>query len=392
MGVDIMKSRVCNIMQQGSKAFLLHLARPEQVPEFVAHGYTFRGHQLKIEAVKATTVVVIDRVPYGLPQEAIKAVLNKYGIISGLKAITHKGYGMSKMRVEIELKQDIPSRVTVQGNPINVFYKNQPRSCFVCREGGHEARNCPRKAGPARPPNPADKTGTPSFADIAAGVKPVETIAINTDPPLTEDPCPTDDQSAPAVKVPATTTSDASETVSLSESSPALPIPPVVADPPAILSTTSETIKSVHVPPAGKVTPSLAVDPTESIAMDTHPPPVHEDPKSSSTEVTKFDLPSTQELFQKFDNTPPSLKPRPGDTSELSDSAPSATEGDKLQKKRVSKGLLHQKSMYKAPQVQSMHGSGRTRTTPIPPPTTGQKKTTTVNRFAPLADIDDQDH
>ena len=99
-----MKTRVCNIMQHGTKAFLLHLASPEQIPEFIAHGYTFCGHQLKIDPVKSSTIVVLDRVRYGLPHEAIRYVLGKFGIILGLKGITHKGYGMCKLRVEIELK------------------------------------------------------------------------------------------------------------------------------------------------------------------------------------------------------------------------------------------------------------------------------------------------
>ena len=140
-----MKSHVFNIMQHGNKAFLLHLASQDQIPEFIAHGYSFRGHQLKIDLVKSTTIVVLDRVPYGLPNEAITTTIAKYGPVSALKAITHKGYGMSKYRMEIELRQDIPSRITIQGNPINVFYKNQPRSSFVCREAGHEVRSCPRK-------------------------------------------------------------------------------------------------------------------------------------------------------------------------------------------------------------------------------------------------------
>ena len=63
VGADAMKKPVCNIMQHGNRAFLLHLAKPEQVPEFVAHGYMFRGHQLKIDPVRSSTIVVLDRVP-----------------------------------------------------------------------------------------------------------------------------------------------------------------------------------------------------------------------------------------------------------------------------------------------------------------------------------------
>ena len=103
MGSQKMKNQVCNIMQHGNKAFLLHLASSEQVPDFVAYGYTFRGHQLHVAPVKSTTIVVLDRVPYGLPKEAVKNAVAKYGTISGYKAITHKGYSMSKFRLEIEL-------------------------------------------------------------------------------------------------------------------------------------------------------------------------------------------------------------------------------------------------------------------------------------------------
>ena len=134
-----MKTHVCNIMQNGNKAFLLHLACPDHILDFIAHGYSFRGHQLKIDPIKS--IVVLDRVPYGLPNKAITTAIARHGTVSALKAITHKGYGVSKYRLEIELRQDIPSRITIQGNPINVFYKNQPRSCFARREAGHEAQH-----------------------------------------------------------------------------------------------------------------------------------------------------------------------------------------------------------------------------------------------------------
>ena len=190
IGSENMKNRVCNITQHGNKPFLLHLASPEQVPDFVTHGYTFRGHQLHIAPVKSTTIVVLDRVPYGLPKEAITNAFAKYGTISGYKAITHKGYTMSKFRLEIELRQDIPSRINVRGYPINVFYKNQPRSCFVHGEAGHEAKNCPRKAGPARFPN--QSTGPLSFAEITAGAKipvvPAHTDEVIAYPPSTKEP------------------------------------------------------------------------------------------------------------------------------------------------------------------------------------------------------------
>ena len=70
-------------MQHGNKTFLLHLASPEQVLDFVAHGYNFRGHKLHIAPVKSTTIVVLDRVPYGLTEAAVKTAVAKYGTVSG---------------------------------------------------------------------------------------------------------------------------------------------------------------------------------------------------------------------------------------------------------------------------------------------------------------------
>ena len=145
IGVDKMKTMVVNIMQQSSKAFILHLATADQAAEIMAQGLTFRGHLLEMAPAKNTTTVIVERVPYGLPEEALSGVLSRYGEVKSMRPVTHKGYRLSKFKIEMVRKQDIPSRINVQGNPVNVFYKTQPRSCFVCQGLGHEAKTCPRK-------------------------------------------------------------------------------------------------------------------------------------------------------------------------------------------------------------------------------------------------------
>ena len=385
MGAETMKTQVCNIMQHGNKAFLIHLASPEQVPEFVAHGYTFRGHQLHAAPVKSTTIVVLDRVPYGLPKEAVTNVVAKYGTISGYKAITHKGYSMSKFRLEVDLRQDIPSRINVQGNPINVFYKNQPRLCFVCREAGHEAKNCPRKAGPARPSN--QPAGQFSFAAVTAGAKtpvaPSHTNEVLADPPATKE-----SGQLPEVE-PLSMAVDESvaepKTIQPSEANlqPELPAPPAQST-----MESGPLSDQMVVPPAGGENACLlsAVESQESeqsVNVDTQPSPVLDDAKSSSTEVL-----STQQLFQQFENTPPPRIPRPSDLSEMSDSSPSAAEGRKpsLQNKRAK--VHHPKPTYKADTT--IHGSGRQKTRPIMA-TSGSKKIPTANRFT-LLETQDEEH
>ena len=150
IGRDKMKTMVVNIMQQSSKAFLVHLAKADQVAEFMAQGLTFRGHLLEMAPAKNTTTVIVERVPYGLPEEALSGVLSRYGEVKSIQPVTHKGYRLSKFKIEMVQKQDIPSRISVQGNPINVFYKSQPRSCFVCQGAGHEAKTCPRRTANKR--------------------------------------------------------------------------------------------------------------------------------------------------------------------------------------------------------------------------------------------------
>ena len=133
LGVDQMKKMVVNIMQQSAKSFVLHLATAEQVIELQAEGLKYRGHLLDMSPAKNTTTVVMERVPYGLPEEALTHVLSKYGEVKSIKPVTQKGYGLSHFKAEI--KTDIPSRLHVQSNPVNVFYKAQPRSCFICQGG-----------------------------------------------------------------------------------------------------------------------------------------------------------------------------------------------------------------------------------------------------------------
>ena len=150
LGVDRLKKTVVNIMQQSAKSFVLHLATADQVLELQAEGLTYRGHILDMSPAKNTTTVVMERVPYGLPEGALTQVLSKYGEVKSIKPVTHKGYGLSRFKAEIVIKTDIPSRIHVQSNPVNIFYKSQPRSCFICQGAGHEAKLCPRKLASKR--------------------------------------------------------------------------------------------------------------------------------------------------------------------------------------------------------------------------------------------------
>ena len=134
LGVEPMRLQVVNIMQYSAKAFIIHLANANQVKTFMAQGITFRGHLLEMSKAKNTTTVILDRVPYGLPEASIKLSLARYGEVKSLCPVTHKGYGLSKFKVEMVLNQDIPSRIAVQGNHLNVFYKRATRRKIAPRK------------------------------------------------------------------------------------------------------------------------------------------------------------------------------------------------------------------------------------------------------------------
>ena len=179
-----MKAQVVNIMQHSAKSFVLHLAKADQVEAFMTRGLTFRGHLLELAPAKNTTTIILDRIPYGLPEASVRNLLAHYGEIKSFRPVTHKGYGLSKFKLEMNLKQDIASRITIQGNAINVFYKNQPRSCFVCAGAGHEAKNCPWHAANklAAPADPTRDTASKAPRTFAAAVQPAAVVLPPADP------------------------------------------------------------------------------------------------------------------------------------------------------------------------------------------------------------------
>ena len=100
---------------------IIHLAKDDQVEAFMAQGLIFRGHLLEMSRAKNTTTVILDRVPYGLPEASVKLSLAHYGEVKSIRPVTHKGYGLSKYKLEMLLTQDMPSPIAVQGNHLNVF-------------------------------------------------------------------------------------------------------------------------------------------------------------------------------------------------------------------------------------------------------------------------------
>ena len=316
LGVDKMKSTVVNIMQQSANSFILHLAHNDQVADFMAMGLTFRKHLLEMSPAKNSTTVILERVPYGLPEAALTASLTKFGVVKTVKHVTHKGYGVLRCRAEIELKQDIPSRVTVQGNLINVFYRNQPRSCFVCRSVGHEARSCPTKAKKKTAAPPASDPGPRNSTTFAAVV---EGNQAPSDPPLSNNA----DLAATSTivhDIPPPT-----EDVSSHPTTDVVVVP--VADPPADkqLMDTESDIPTTHQLLPLVISQQSSTDNSASLSVRVTATGSNPTPQEDATQPALNSVvpPTTQQLLDNLNTTPPAvLHTRP--PMELSDSSQSA--------------------------------------------------------------------
>ena len=147
---------------------------------------------------KLTTPGTFNKQNGGIPtvdrlQAGIRTALARYGEVKAFRPVLHKGYGLSKFKLEMVLKQDITSRITVQGNAINVFYRNQPRSCFVCSGDGHEAKNCPRRT--------ANKRAAPADTTSSKAPKAPRTFAAAVEPAADINPPAGTVQDQPAVVV-----------------------------------------------------------------------------------------------------------------------------------------------------------------------------------------------
>ena len=312
LGVEPMKLQVVNIMQHSAKAFIIHLANADQVEAFMAQGITFWGHLLEMSKAKNTTTVILDRVPYGLPEASIKLLLAHYGEVKSLRPVTHKGYGLSKFKVEMVLNQDIPSRIAVQGNHLNVFYKNQPCSCVVCTGTGHEAKNCPKKAANKRPApldnthNKAPRTYAASIATNVTDRPPAGDTAAVTTRPTTTDGAP------PAIpEVHPSTTSVAIEAQDQPSGDSTDRPGTTPFDRTDLTSNASTTVGSDAAPQEMEVTDkrSAAAPPSSEFSSTTGPPasavPVPPRGINSTTEIPPSTEPQHTPVIPTADPPPP---------------------------------------------------------------------------------------
>ena len=134
-----------NIMQIGSNTFIVHCHTREHAEWLSACGLTFRSHLITFKPAANTQWVKLTRVRYGITEYAIKSRLSDFGTVLKIRHEKIHGIGISVYSVKIDLKQPIPSRITIAQSPVNVFYRGQVQQCFRCEQTGHLSRNCPHK-------------------------------------------------------------------------------------------------------------------------------------------------------------------------------------------------------------------------------------------------------
>jgi hypothetical protein len=99
-----------------------------------------------------------------LPDRTLKDIMTKYGEVKDIQ----EEHWSQKYRytvangiriVEMNLRQHIPSHMTIADQRVLITYDGQPLTCYGCSETGHQYRECPyRRTAP--PPQKTPQTDT----------------------------------------------------------------------------------------------------------------------------------------------------------------------------------------------------------------------------------------
>ena len=105
-----------------------------------------------------------------MTDNTIRDSLTKYGEVKNIReelwtsVYRYKVYNGIRI-VDMNLKQHLPSHMSIAGNNALISYDGQPLTCYKCNETGHLQQDCPRRkrVGP-----PATVVSNSTWADIVA--------------------------------------------------------------------------------------------------------------------------------------------------------------------------------------------------------------------------------
>lgn len=101
------------------------------------------GNPYIVSPVKPRRKVVLRYLPAELSVEAVNAVLAKYGTVISHVFCVSDSVPTGTRVIEMELRESIPSLLSIAGHRALVYYSDQQRTCFSCGQTSHEKKDCP---------------------------------------------------------------------------------------------------------------------------------------------------------------------------------------------------------------------------------------------------------
>ena len=96
------------------------------------------------DAEKALTYLTVFDAPFELPDEALRGILEPYGLVKSCRRQLHQGTAIETgiRTVRIVLGKPVPSTLRVGAMNISIKYQGQAPTCRKCDSPEHYARNC----------------------------------------------------------------------------------------------------------------------------------------------------------------------------------------------------------------------------------------------------------